>query len=241
MLSGVRRALAVAVSAAAVAQVGAGVTWLPAARRALAPSLLGRGRPTSVALTFDDGPHPQGTPAVLDMLDDLGWSSTFFVLGAQARRHPELLTETARRGHEIAVHGDEHRYLIARTPRAAYDDMRRARDTVADLTGVEPRWWRPPYGVLSGPALVVAHRLHLRPVLWSAWGRDWRADATADSVVRDLVAAPVAGGTLLLHDSDVMSAPGSWRTTLAALPLLAARLSRLNLTVTALRDHVVAS
>jgi peptidoglycan-N-acetylglucosamine deacetylase len=241
MLTDVRRALAVAVSAAAAAQVGAAATWLPGVRRALAPSLLGRGRPTSVALTFDDGPHPQGTPAVLDMLDDLGWSATFFVLGTQARRHPELLSETAHRGHEIAVHGDEHRYLIARPPWTAYDDLRRARDTVADITGIEPRWWRPPYGVLSGPALVAAHRLDLHPVLWSAWGRDWRADATADSVVAELVAAPVGGGTLLLHDSDVTSAPGSWRTTVAALPLLAARLARLNLTVTSLRDHGVAS
>jgi peptidoglycan/xylan/chitin deacetylase (PgdA/CDA1 family) len=240
MLADVRRALTLAASAAAVAQVGPAATWLPGVRRAVAPSLLGRGRPTSVALTFDDGPHPQGTPAVLDALDALGWSATFFVLGTQARRHPELVTEAARRGHEIAVHGDEHRYLIARSPWAAYDDLRRAKDTVADVTGVAPRWWRPPYGVLSGPALVAARRLGLHPVLWSAWGRDWRADATPDSVVRDLACAPVAGGTLLLHDSDVTSAPDSWRITVAALPLLAQWLAGTGLSVSALRDHCVA-
>jgi peptidoglycan-N-acetylglucosamine deacetylase len=233
----VRRALTLAVASAAVAQAGAAATWLPVVRRAVAPSLLGRGRPTSVALTFDDGPDPEGTPAVLEALDVLEWSATFFVLGTQARRHPELVTETVRRGHEIAVHGDEHRYLIARSPWAAYDDLRRARYTVADLTGVAPRWWRPPYGVLSGPGLLAARRLRLQPVLWSAWGRDWRADATAESIVGDLLTTSPAGGTLLLHDSDVTSAAGSWRTTVAALPLLAERLSGMDLKVTALSRH----
>src|SRR3954470_16444182 len=102
MLADVRRALVLTLSAAAAVQVGPAATWLPGVRRAVMPSLLGRGQPGSVALTFDDGPHPEGTPAVLDALDLLGWSATFFVLGAQARRHPELVTDTARRGHEIA-------------------------------------------------------------------------------------------------------------------------------------------
>ena len=136
MLTRVRRALTFAASAAAAAQVGVAATWVPGVRRMLVPSLLGRGRPSSVALTFDDGPHPQGTPAMLDTLDQLGWKATFFVLGTQARRHPEIVSETVRRGHEIAVHGDEHRYLIARSPWTAYDDLRRSADTVTDIAGV---------------------------------------------------------------------------------------------------------
>jgi peptidoglycan-N-acetylglucosamine deacetylase len=230
-----------AAAAAAVAHVGPAATWLPAVRAALAPSLLGRGDASSVALTFDDGPHPDGTPAVLDALASLGWSATFFVLGSQARRHPDVLREVARRGHEIAVHGDEHRHLLARSPWAAYDDLRRAHDTVVDVAGARPRWWRPPFGVLSGPALLAARRIGVRPVLWSSWGRDWRADATAESVVTKLLAAPLPGATLLLHDSDVTSAPGSWRTAVAALPSLADHVARRGLRVVALRDHGVAS
>jgi peptidoglycan/xylan/chitin deacetylase (PgdA/CDA1 family) len=84
---------------------------------------------------------------------------------------------------------------------------------------------------MSGPSYLAARRLGLRPVLWSAWGRDWRAVATPESVVDDIESGRPAGGTLLLHDSDVMSDPGSWRTTVAALPLLAERLAARGLTV----------
>jgi peptidoglycan/xylan/chitin deacetylase (PgdA/CDA1 family) len=231
----VRWAVWTAVAAATV-QVGPAATWLPAVRR-WTPGLTGRGPAGSVAVTFDDGPHPVGTVAVLDALDALGWRSTFFVLGAQARAYPDIVREAVRRGHEIAVHGDEHRYLIARTPRQAVDDLTRARDTVGDIVGAAPRWWRPPYGVLSGPALLAAGRLGLRPVLWSSWGRDWRAEATPGSVVADLAAPGLDGGVLLLHDSDVTSAPGSWRTTVAALPVLAERVQAASLHVRPLGEH----
>jgi peptidoglycan/xylan/chitin deacetylase (PgdA/CDA1 family) len=217
-------AAAAALAFAAAVQLGPAATWLPGVRRRLAPSLTGPMPSGQVALSFDDGPHPQGTPAVLDALDEMGARATFFVLGEQARRYPDVVVETARRGHEVALHGDRHDYLIGRTPWAAAADLARGRDTIGELLGAAPARWRPPYGVLSGPALLAAHRLHLRPVLWSAWGRDWRACATPESVVADLWRGTVDGGTLLLHDSDVTSAPGSWHTTAGALPLLAERL-----------------
>lgn len=232
------RRLLVPVGILAAAQVGPAATWLPLLRRALVPALCGHGAPGSAALTFDDGPHPEGTPAVLDALDRLGWRATFFVLGEQTRRHPQVVRDAFARGHEIALHGDAHRYLIARWPRDAVADLRRGRDTLADLLGAPPLWWRPPYGVLSGPALLAARALGLRPVLWSAWGRDWRADATPGQVVDDLFAGRVDGGTLLLHDSDVTSAPGSWRTTVAALPLLAEALARDGIRVRSLGAHL---
>src|SRR3954452_8163852 len=237
MLRHVRRVLTVAAAVGVAAQVAPAATWLPSVRRTLTPTLLGTGHVSSVALTFDDGPHQDGTVQVLDELDRLRWRATFFVLGAQARRWPEVVRETAGRGHEIALHGDAHRYLIARRPRAVADDLRRAYDTVVDVTGATPAWWRPPYGVLSGPALLTARRLGLRPVLWSAWGRDWRAQATPHSVVADLTAEPLAGATLLLHDSDLTSAAGSWRTALAALPLLAEHIAAARLPVVGLSQH----
>jgi peptidoglycan-N-acetylglucosamine deacetylase len=223
----------------AAVQLGPAASWLPPLRRVLTPSLEGSTPPGSVAVTFDDGPHPDGTPAVLDALDALGWRATFFVLGEQARRYPELVQETARRGHVVALHGDSHRYLIGRSPGVAVRDLRRGRDTIAELLGEPPLWWRPPYGVLSGPALVAARGLGVRPVLWTAWGRDWRAAATGASVVDDLYGGgDVDGGTLLLHDSDVTSDAGAWRSTVAALPLLAERLDSGGVEVRTVGEHV---
>ena len=227
-----------AIVAAVAAQVGPAATWLPPVRRALTPRLCGRGPRGGVALTFDDGPHPEATPAVLDQLDRLGWTATFFVLGAQVRRYPGVAAEVVQRGHEIALHGDEHRYLIGRSPRAARDDLRRAFDTAAALTGQPPLWWRPPYGVLSGPALAAARGLGVRPLLWSAWGRDWRAAATGESVVDDLFRREIDRGMLLLHDSDVTSDPGAWKATVAALPLLAERLGAAGLEVRTVGEQV---
>jgi peptidoglycan/xylan/chitin deacetylase (PgdA/CDA1 family) len=224
------------VGAALAYQVGPAATWLPAVRR-LAPGLCGIGEPGHLALTFDDGPDPQGTPAVLAALDRLGWRATFFVLGAQVRREPSLLRDVAAAGHEVGLHGHEHRYLIARPPAAVALDLRRGWETVAEVTGAVPRWFRPPYGVLSGPAWRAAARLGMTTVLWSAWGRDWRADVTPRSVVDDLQAGRLDGGTALLHDSDLTSAPGSWRRTVDALPLLADRVAAAGLRVGPLGEH----
>lgn len=236
-----RRALAVAATSAAVAllHVGPGATWLPPVRRRWAPSLAGLGRAGHLALTFDDGPHPDGTPAVLEALDRLGWRATFFLLGRAVRAHPRTAAEVAAAGHEIAVHGDDHRYLLTRTPGSAHDDLARAVRSIADTTGSVPHWYRPPYGVLTTGGLLAARRVGVRPVLWSAWGRDWTAQATPRSVVDELCSGSLDGGTALLHDSDVASAPGSWRTTVAALPLLAVEVERRGLLVGTLGEHRV--
>lgn len=213
--------MALALAAAGAAQIGPAATWLAPARRRWAPRLDSAMVPGTVAVTFDDGPHPDGTSAVLDMLDVLGWPATFFVVGEAARAHPDLVRTIRERGHEVGVHGDQHRYLLARTPGAAHRDLRSAVDSVAAITGSAPRWWRPPYGVLTGPSLVAAYHCGVRPLLWSAWGRDWDARATPQSIVATTARGRLDGGTVLLHDSDAYSAPDSWRRTVASLRPLA--------------------
>ena len=201
------------------------------------PALVGRGRPGHVALTFDDGPDTASTPYFLEMLDGLGWKATFFMLGTRAREAPGLTAEVAAAGHEIAVHGDEHRNMLRRMPGAAVDDIRRCRDTLADLTGVQPRWFRPPFGILSYAAVRGAKRVGLTTVLWTTWGRDWRKDATPDSITDDVLRRYVNGGTVLLHDTDGESYPESWRNTLGALPLLAEVFASRGLQVGTIADH----
>ncbi|MCU1463271.1 MAG: polysaccharide deacetylase [Acidimicrobiales bacterium] len=233
--------LGASAAAAYVAHAAPALTSSRPLRTRWLPGLAGIGRPGHVALTFDDGPDPASTPEFLATLDRLGITATFFMLGSMVRRAPGLAAEVAAAGHEVAVHGDEHRYEIARSPWAVADDLARAFDAVAAATGRTPRFSRPPYGVLSTAGLLAARRLALEPVLWTAWGRDWRAEATARSVAGDVERDLAPGGTVLLHDSDCTSAPGSWRSALGALPLLAERWAAAGLVVGPLADHGLAA
>ncbi|MEV7781074.1 polysaccharide deacetylase family protein [Kitasatospora sp. NPDC088351] len=232
-----RRAAAVAAGLQLLHLAPAAVR-LPPVRRTAARHLAGYGSPPGhVALTFDDGPDPRSTPYVLDTLDALGVRATFFLLGAMLERAPGLGRELVTRGHEVAVHGWHHRRPWYPAPARDLRELRRTAEAVTDLCGARPRWYRPPYGVLTaGPALA-AHRLGLRTVLWTAWGRDWTDDATAASVYATARPGLTGGATLLLHDSDCTSAPDSWRATLAALPLIATHCRTHTLTLGPLRDH----
>ena len=236
---GVRAAgvLSAAAGAAVLAQGAPALTAVGPIRRRLTPGLAGIGEPGHIALTFDDGPDPASTPRFLAALDGLGWRATFFMLGAMVRCAPGLAAEVAAAGHEVAVHGDVHRSELWRRPAALRDDLRRARDTVAEATGRDPRWFRPPYGVVSGGGPPAARRVGLRLVLWTAWGRDWRAAATPATVADDVTAGLVPGATVLLHDSDCTSAPGAWRSALGALPLIAERIAERGWAVGPLADH----
>jgi peptidoglycan/xylan/chitin deacetylase (PgdA/CDA1 family) len=193
--------------------------------------------PGHVALTFDDGPDDASTPKFLDALDALGLHATFFMLGDMARRSPGLAADVVAAGHEVGVHGDRHRTQLRLSPRTITDDIARARDSVADATGVRPLWFRPPYGTLSWAGMRAARRAGLRTVLWTAWGRDWRAEATPESVIADVLDGYVDGGTVLLHDSDCVSSPQCWQSTLAALPALVAELDARSLRVGPVGEH----
>jgi peptidoglycan/xylan/chitin deacetylase (PgdA/CDA1 family) len=170
------------------------------------------------ALTFDDGPHAQGTPAVLEALAGAGVHATFFLVGEQLRRNPALGAEIVAAGHTVALHCDRHRNLLRLAPRQVRADLDRARATIEDLTGTSPVLYRPPYGILNAAALRVADRLRWRTLLWSDWGRDWEARATPTSIASTLTARARDGAVLLLHDADDYGAAGSWRHTVAALP-----------------------
>ena len=170
------------------------------------------------ALTFDDGPHREGTPAVLEALAEEGVKATFFLVGEQIRRNPSLPREILAAGHRIGLHCDRHRNLLRLGPRQVREDIDRAEQAIADATGVGVDLYRPPYGVLNAAALRLARARGWRTLLWSQWGRDWEARATAQSIAGRVTEGAGQGSVLLLHDADDYSAPGSWRRTVAALP-----------------------
>lgn len=179
-----------------------------------------------VALSFDDGPHPQGTPAVLAALALAGVRATFFLVGEQVERRPTLVGEIVAAGHEVGVHCHQHRSLLRLTPAQVVDDLNRAASVIGEWSGRWPRLYRPPYGVLNAAALSFARRAGWEPVLWRRDGRDWQPSATPSSIASRLTRNVRAGDVLLLHDSDAYSAPGSWRRTVAALPLVLAALEQ---------------
>jgi peptidoglycan-N-acetylglucosamine deacetylase len=221
----------------AVTHAGPGVTALGPVRRRFFPRLSGQGLADHVAVTFDDGPDPAWTPAFLDVLATWRVRATFFMLGSMAAREPGLAAEVAAAGHEVAVHGWAHRYTVLRGPGAVAGDLARARDAVAEATGAQPRFYRPPYGVLSAGALAAARRLGLTPVLWSCWGREWTAGATPRTVCATLTRDLAGGATVLLHDSDCTSPPGSAAAALGALPLLLEECAARGVGAGPLADH----
>lgn len=170
------------------------------------------------ALTFDDGPHAKGTPAVLEVLAREQVHATFFLVGEQVRRNPSLPREILAAGHEIALHCDRHRNMLRLAPRQVREDIARAEDTITASTGRALRLYRPPYGVLNAAALREARARKWRTLLWSQWGRDWEARASAESIAERVTEGARDGSVLLLHDADDYSAAGSWRRTVAALP-----------------------
>ncbi len=227
------RLSAVAVTAA---HAGPLLTGIPALRRCW-PGLAGRGAGDHVALTFDDGPDDRGTPEVLEVLRRYGVRATFFVLGSMVERHPQVLDAVVADGHELAVHSWDHRNHVRHAPPQVHRQLARTAHLLEQRTGTRPRYFRPPYGAMTGGALAAARRLGLQPVLWTAWGRDWEERATGDSVARLVRSQLHGGGTVLLHDSDCTSSPNSWRSTVAALPAVLEQCAAAGLRVGTVAEH----
>jgi peptidoglycan/xylan/chitin deacetylase (PgdA/CDA1 family) len=211
-------------SALAIGTIGAYLLpGLAGKWRALRPALGVEDRTScgeGFALTFDDGPHPQGTPAVLEILASAGVRATFFLVGEQVQRNPALAAEIAAAGHGIGLHCHRHRNLLRLTPRQVRADIDRSQEIIERTSGHPITLYRPPYGVLNAAALTLARGRGWRTLLWSHWGRDWQARATPQSITARLTSGVSEGSVLLLHDADDYSAQDSWRRTVAALPMV---------------------
>lgn len=158
-----------------------------------------------VALTYDDGPTSD-TPGVLEALADVGATATFFVLLTRVRLAPGLLADVRDAGHEIALHGPDHRRLTSLDPAALRSRMRDGRAELEDTAGVPVRWFRPPYGAQSLRSWRAARAAGLDPVLWGPTFADWR-DAPDDERTR-LALAGDRGSIILAHDGHADATDG---------------------------------
>lgn len=178
------------------------------------PQAGGRG----LAITFDDGPHPEGTPRILEILAEHHAVATFFLVGEQVAARPALAARIRENGHAVALHGHRHLPHPSRTRRQLAEDFTRAAAVIEDATGVSPAVHRPPFGVYSPASLRIARERGLLPLLWSGWGRDWRRDTSGEEIASLVARDIVPGAVILLHDADFYSAPRSHERTADALP-----------------------
>ena len=160
----------------------------------------GRHSESQVYLTFDDGPDPRFTPAILDMLAQHQIKASFFVLGEACAAHPALLRQVAEAGHDIGVHSYSHTHPWRLRAAQAREELHRCYHTLADITGNPPRLFRPAYGRIRPATLQEASALQLHTVLWNRSVIDWGRWGSLAGVSRRL-AAVKPGDIVLMHDA----------------------------------------
>lgn len=196
-------------------------SWLGSNMRSLPAAAAAR---REVAITIDDGPDPEVTPAVLDLLDAHGARATFFCIGDQAERHPGLCREIVARGHSVQNHTQRHSHLFAFSgPRGFADEIDRAQQTLTRITGQRPIFFRAPAGFRNMFLAPVLDEKNLRLVSWTRRGYDTVRSNPADVLAR-LTRNLAAGDILVLHDSSAERSPSGRPAMLKVLPELLRRI-----------------
>ncbi len=153
-----------------------------------------------VALTFDDGPDPKWTPAVLEVLRDEGVTASFCMIGSYARRHAELVKAVADAGHTLCTH--THRHVVnlgRRSPEAIAAEIREGAASIADAVGRHPAFYRAPGGTLTPGVIEEVHRQGMRVLGWSVDPHDWRRPGSA-AILERVASRITPGAIVLLHD-----------------------------------------
>jgi len=175
-----------------------------------------------VAITFDDGPNPDITPQILDILARHQCQATFFIVGRRAAQYPELVQLIKSRGHRIGAHSYQHRYAWFMSPWATWRDWERSVAILEDITGEKVDWIRPPWGTFNLVTWLWLQIRHKRAVLWNVDGHDWSARTNPDMILRRILKKIGPGSIILLHDAG--GDAGAPKNTLAGLDGLCRRI-----------------
>jgi peptidoglycan/xylan/chitin deacetylase (PgdA/CDA1 family) len=205
----------------------AAASWLAWAVRGRSAQIFGpsvwRGsrQRRAVALTFDDGPS-ESTPRLLEALAHAQVAATFFQLGANVDRLPEVARAVAAGGHEIGNHGYSHALLCFRSAASIESELRRAQEAITKRAGVRPRWFRPPFGARWFGLAEAQRRLGLTGVMWTAIGYDWKL--RPDAVAERMATGARNGAILCLHDGRELRPRPDIGATIEAVERLIPRL-----------------
>ncbi len=213
-------------------------TWLGSNWRRLPDAAAAR---AEIAITIDDGPDPQVTPAVLDALDALGARATFFCIAQHAQAHPQLCRLITARGHSVQNHSQHHAHTFSMLgPRAIERELLQAQDVLAQITGRRPQFFRAPAGLRNPFLAPVLHRAGLQLVSWTRRGFDTVRTDPADVLAR-LTRQLAAGDIVLLHDGHAARTASGRAVLLDVLPPLVRRIEALGLRSVTLPDALSAN
>lgn len=175
------------------------------------------------AITFDDGPNPDITPQILDILDLYNVKATFFVIGEKAARYPELIKLIRSRGHSLGAHTQHHRFAWFLSPRATWKEWDQCIATLEDLTGEAVEWIRPPWGTFSLSTWLWLKIRNKKAILWDAEGHDWQVRRGPEEIIARILKSVREGSIILLHDAG--GEKGAPVNTLNALGLLCQKIT----------------
>ena len=156
---------------------------------------------SGVAITFDDGPNPEVTPQILDILDHHEVNATFFVVGEKAARYPELIKMIKERGHQLGAHSNHHQFEVFKSPWKTWQDWNDCIATLERLTGGKVILVRPPWGTFNLCTWLWMKSHHKQVVLWSAEGHDWQCKRSPEQIITRILKRIKPGSILVLHDA----------------------------------------
>jgi Predicted xylanase/chitin deacetylase len=177
-----------------------------------------------VALTIDDGPDPQFTPRILDILDYYQVKATFFLVGEKAQLYPDLVQQIINRGHIVGAHSQYHRHSWKKSPWETWREWQENITTLEGLTGKKIEWIRPPWGTFNLALFWWIRKNKKKAVLWNALGQDWKVKRTPEEITLRILKDIRQGSIILLHDSG--GEIGAPENTIQALNLICRKVIR---------------
>lgn len=168
-----------------------------------------------VALTFDDGPYPPYTGQMLDVLKEYHIPATFFVVGQNVEKYPELVKRIAEEGHEVGNHTYHHIDLLKADRKVIADEIDRTSQAIFTASGIRPHLMRPPHGFRDPVIMEMMAERGLKVVEWSVMSRDW-LNPGVDAIVDRTVSKVKNGSIILLHDGDGIASQNSRAETIEA-------------------------
>ncbi len=154
-----------------------------------------------VYLTFDDGPSPDTTPYLLELLEANGVKASFFLIGTEAERYPELVEQIHKGGHSIGNHSYKHQFMPILAGKQLEHEIQKTNDIIKEITGEAPAFFRPPFGIMCKRTASLLNEREMHPVYWSQAPEDW-AIPGAHRVVRRIMMGLNPGSLIVLHEGE---------------------------------------